>query len=844
MTKRGRVKWLLAAAVVVLAAAGVAALWPASEPIVPEPRGFLDPPEEQLTALGRIRSVRLVLDEQYAPLRPTSSSAPVSTKPSLACEVAQALIGAAGLRLVEDPNAKADAVLTLTVRGTGSGAIEGDWLKYSKVAVAGMISLEARGVTWTLPLNTSGPDSGMVSPPTTDATLYGRALSGGNSPASLSHMLARASGRSRVAILLRAETVPEADFGFRSSIRGSTRDILRRMKGRAVEPLITHLRDRGTRTWVALARRLPSRVGMPLAAALQDDALRIQAFAADALGDISDPRAVGPLIEALADEELARHAAEALGGIGDGRAVGPLLAYLVRAEPGFSGRRAAAETLCRFRSPEMIEPLVRMLRGDDADLAAAAAAVLAAHTGVPLDSGLPPDHYDRLEWESGPEDADAGALGADFAARVRERLVAEVRAALAVPGDGRALARLFARLPLDRRLDWKGAGVREMGCPAVGPLTALLADPDPVLRAGATRGLGLVGDGRAFDDLAAGLADSHPTVQTWTVRALGDLGDGRAVEHLIEAVGSMDVEHSVAAAEGLASIGDPRGVEPLVRRWAEDLDACETDGVPSHFQESLARYGRPALGRMLDLLRNPWVWRGAQDVLARMGPIAAEPLGRLLAEDPETAERAVAPLAALDCPEALPFVERALAHRDASIRLGAVQGLEWCRATPRAVDLLVAALADKDDRVREAATWGLAAHRDKRAVEPLGRLLRSGSGPDAARAAAYGLGRIGGREATDALLDALRAVPDPACRKAAAEALGEQGDPQAVPALAAALGDADTNVCRAAAQALGQIGGEAAWRALKDALTHRPDLGDAGIFAESLAEVEAKALAE
>ena len=71
--------------------------------------------------------------------------------------------------------------------------------------------------------------------------------------------------------------------------------------------------------------------------------------AADALGEIGDPKAVEPLIAALKDpdDDVREAAAEALGRIGDPRAVDPLNAALN--DPDHDVRQEAEKALARLR---------------------------------------------------------------------------------------------------------------------------------------------------------------------------------------------------------------------------------------------------------------------------------------------------------------------------------------------------------------------------------------------------------------------------------------------------------------------------------------------------------------
>lgn len=95
----------------------------------------------------------------------------------------------------------------------------------------------------------------------------------------------------------------------------------------------------------------------------------LAASAAFALGCTGNPRAVGPLIEALEDHDpvVRRFAAHALGEIGDHREVGPLLALLEDDEVNF----AAVQALGEMKAAEGASRLATLLRGMSKSHAAA-----------------------------------------------------------------------------------------------------------------------------------------------------------------------------------------------------------------------------------------------------------------------------------------------------------------------------------------------------------------------------------------------------------------------------------------------------------------------------------------
>jgi HEAT repeat protein len=149
----------------------------------------------------------------------------------------------------------------------------------------------------------------------------------------------------------------------------------------AVEPLIAALKNDeyvGVR-WKA-AEAL-SKIGAPSVEALigalrhPDDDVRWKA--AIALGEIGDPRAIGPLIILLCDEDrfVKSHAALALGAIGE-PAVNPLLRALREGDGNL--RWGAAIALGKIRDPRAIEPLIRALADKYENVRAESATALAA----------------------------------------------------------------------------------------------------------------------------------------------------------------------------------------------------------------------------------------------------------------------------------------------------------------------------------------------------------------------------------------------------------------------------------------------------------------------------------
>jgi HEAT repeat protein len=97
-----------------------------------------------------------------------------------------------------------------------------------------------------------------------------------------------------------------------------------------------------------------------LAAAMHDPDADVRWEAANALGEIKDPRAVPALLEALRAKDLQWHAALALGEIKDPRAVDPLIAALQNKDPEF--REQVSSALGEIKDPRADAALIAALK--------------------------------------------------------------------------------------------------------------------------------------------------------------------------------------------------------------------------------------------------------------------------------------------------------------------------------------------------------------------------------------------------------------------------------------------------------------------------------------------------
>jgi len=210
----------------------------------------------------------------------------------------------------------------------------------------------------------------------------------------------------------------------------------------------------------------------PLISALKDNEWGVRKGAADALGEIGDPRAVEPLISVLVDKhpDVREAAAYALGEIKDSRAVEPLISALKDKDSDVCS--AAAYALGEIKDSRAVEPLISALKDKDSDVCSAA----------------------------------ASALGEIKDPRAIEPLVSAMK-------DRDLLVCVSAALALEEMADPR----------AVEPLISALEDEDWHVRFQATRALGKIKDPRAVEPLISALKDENWDVREAAADALEEI---------------------------------------------------------------------------------------------------------------------------------------------------------------------------------------------------------------------------------------------------------------------------------------------------------------------------------
>jgi HEAT repeat protein len=387
----------------------------------------------------------------------------------------------------------------------------------------------------------------------------------------------------------------------------------------------------------------------PLIAALQDTDPFIPREAALALGKIGDARAVDPLIEAYkanaiygddlkqvlimigapsvdaliavlkdGDTEIQYLAVEALGEIGDERAVGPLIIYMkdentddlitVKTSLVMIGE-LSVEPLIALLSDEALQSQSDTLQATEVKAYAVQALGELKDTRAvePLISVLADEHFYYRDWA-------ATALG-------------EI-------GDARAIAPLIASMKGYERATQDAAknALVKIGDPAVEPLIAALENEDPGIRLWAVTALGEIKDSRSVEPLIVKLNDGDYYVRQQVPQALANLNDPRVVEPLIASLHDEWSGIRMVVADALGTVKDPRAVEPLISALKDEDPYVRRQVALAIGVIQDVRGVEPLIGALVD--EDPIVQVAAAEALSGFNdPRAIETLSKALQEE-------------------------------------------------------------------------------------------------------------------------------------------------------------------------------------------------------------------
>ncbi len=621
--------------------------------------------------------------------------------------------------------------------------------------------------------------------------------------------LALTAGESTTATLLRALRSEHRNI----SVLNSALQVLALSDVDVVDPLVEFLNDPDVelRIYAALAlgERLDPRAIPGLVGALSDADVNVRYHAIEALGHLRAAAAADVLLAIAQSRDffLAFPALEALRRIGDptvAPALVPLLEDELLCDP-------AAIALGVLGDEEVVGPLVELLNAPSAPSKAVAHALAA--------------FYDRYEtvYREGSHIADLvrHAIGQQGARNLLDAVPSanadELRALVLVLGwlEGPQVEHALARLldkPAARKVVVEALVNYGERCTPM--LLEQLSAEDVETRISAAEALGRIGSALAVPALTRLLEDGEASSAIAAAEALAKIGDKSAFEALIGPLSHPDAAVRQAAIAALDSLGHPEMPSRLV--------GLLHDANPFVRESAVKIAGYFAFEQCVDLLleccrdRDERVRRAALEHIPylddrRVLSVLVSALDSEIALERATAARA---FAQMDGAIAFPYLKNALADPEPWVRYYAVRSL-GLHGYPEALeDLAELVAADPATQVRVAAVEALGRIGGSRAVAVLAPLVEMSCGEDLTRSAIAALGAIGHPDALPPLLGVLRS-PDSNRRIDALRALGDRGGEGAVDAMQwVAAADQDPNVVQAAIDALAHLCTEEAIAAL------------------------------
>ena len=341
---------------------------------------------------------------------------------------------------------------------------------------------------------------------------------------------------------------------------------------------------------------------------------------------------------------------------------------------------------------------------------------------------------------------------------------------------------------------------------------------DPLVRRAALRILAYFGSPAALDDLLGALSDSDERVRESAIQGLSLMDDPRALDALLSVARGGSERTRAAAMRSLGHCSGDLRVTSYLLKGLSDPDAW----VRYYACQALGRLGfEPGTDALIRLLGDPagQVRVAAVEALSNLQSEAAlEALKRAVRDaDSDIQRAALIGLGVAKRPEVLPLLLDVARSSDPATRLVAMSAFAAIRS-PEVLEALVRAASDEDDAVREAAVGFIAAIPGAVATRALCDLLRTTAHAEPVLAAlsVHVEGRVAG------IVEALESADDESA-SALASALIRLRRPNARAALFEVMHKPHVAARKAAAVALGSLGGNDAWAALKAAADDDPE---------------------
>jgi HEAT repeat protein len=511
--------------------------------------------------------------------------------------------------------------------------------------------------------------------------------------------------------------------------------ILSRIKdpgsAQALLPLLEHSDSNIAQAAIEALGALKAREAVPGLIRLLDADLWLQFAAVAALGEIGDPRAVQPLLDAIPNEMLAEPAVDAIGRIAVPEALPRLLSVLADHDrlplrdgvlkacaAILEGHPAPPSVFTRFRrkldeerrEPGLVEYLGSLLGSDEVALARAAASVaLSGHLEklypAVVQRALSPDP-EEARWTSALCRKHERAVRAALADLLQNRDARVRRGALmCAPADPASIS-LLVPLMQDRDAEVRAAACQALGrCREVSAIPALVEHfgrGTPPESVAAAEALGSM-PGQSLIALAPYLEEEAKVLP-----ALEILEAARSPlfpDKIVELLDAAQAPVRRAALRVLVNHDEVDAEEHLVRKL-QDLD----ESVRIEAVELLVRNGStravPALAALL-VVSDELRYHAIRALGRLRAETAAAQLERLFprATGHERLE-IVAALIRIGAPGLLPFLKSRLKDAEAEVRRVAADGIARV-ATASELPLLVQLAQDADWSIRNHAGWGL-----------------------------------------------------------------------------------------------------------------------------------------
>lgn len=551
--------------------------------------------------------------------------------------------------------------------------------------------------------------------------------------------------------------------------------------------MIANLRSTGVKTRAMAAKRLGElKYGdavYPLTKVLNDHDANVRMNAVWALGQIGGERTVQPLIGVLGSKEAAdrKLAAEALGKVKDARGVKPLIAVLNDGNAAVAG--AAANALIAIGRPA-VDPLGAALKEGLADFSAARAVRVETEERERAEAA-------RVA-EKAAEDRKKGVKPKPEEKKPPEKKLAEKKEGKKPETKPLSQEPGLAKMQLHEKaaqdfIERAVYALGEIGDPAAIPaLRPVLDIGVPSIRVTAADALSRMGDAEAALVLIDWLGGTDDIANRVAVNALRRLGN-KALPSVLKALQSDRATCRAAAVSLLARIDSPQIVAPLVARLGDGAVSTQARKV---LGQRLAM--KETLDELLKLLGHDddAVRLRAVELIEASGqvyPVAA--VAVLVSDkDPRVRVAAITLLGKSGDKAVLHPLADAMRDQDANVKAAAGEALA-AMGDKRANDFFLDILQKRNDADPHylTAIRALGLTKDQRAGDlllPLLELPEASKEGDRRRrihaTAVQAIGRIGDKRAVEPLSKLIeRDLRSGVPFGAVATALGDIGDPRA-----------------------------------------------------------------